>query len=245
MLDVSVWSFGSCHNDESDIEFVSPPIRSEADLATLRSVMKALRDMGGVRVTPGAGLHVHIGAGHLSLPQLRAVTQQLYKYEPALDILVPASRRIAGGSNQFIYSNRSNKHWSKMKATNAQLNAALATASKMKLVQWTNPNYSARYVVSLRRMVRNDCKQAIKPAAQTIEFRQQVATLDDVELLSWMQLLGTILKQAATLPAPKSAPDDMKPSVLLQDMLENLLQDKQFLEKNSGAIMAMAKADLG
>lgn len=240
VMDVSVWNYGYCTGTESDIEIVSPPLRNQADIDTLRSVLKALRGIR-VRATRGCGLHIHVGAGHFSLPQLRVVTQQLYKYERALDLLVPKSRRIAGNDNQFIFSNRGNKHWGKRGGhTNAQLNGALAHASKLQLVQWTNPNYSARFVLSLRRMVRDDCKRPIKPAAQTIEFRQQVATADDTEILSWMQLLATFLRQAATLPPPKSAPDNMKAPALLQDMLANLLQDPHFLQKNNGAVMALA-----
>ena len=166
--------------------------------------------------------------------------QHLIKYEMALDMLVPAERRVGnfgGSTHSFIESNRHNRHFEKRKMTNLQVLKHLGSAPRIKtLVQWVNPNYSARYVVSLRRLVRDDCKRSIARKAMTVEFRQQVSTLDTTQLLAWVNFLVRVVSLAVAAPAPTALPDQTTGEAALKHMLHHLMRDDRAVDAYGGAL---------
>ena len=158
-------------------------------------------------------------------------------------MLVPAERQTSnfgGSTHAFIESNRYNRHFQKHKMTDAQVLEHLGSAPHIKtLVQWVNPNYSARYVLSLRRLARDDCKRDIARKAMTVEFRQQVSTLDTVQLLAWVHFLVRVVSLAVAAPAPTALPDKTAGEAALRHMLHHLLRDDGAVDAYGGALQRL------
>ena len=69
-------------------EFVTPPIRNEADMETLQEVVRAIRRAGG-RVTAECGVHVHVDASDLDTDVLGRVVAMTYSHE---ELIIGATR---------------------------------------------------------------------------------------------------------------------------------------------------------
>ena len=83
------------------LELVSPPLTGEEGYRQVEVVCGVLERLG-CKVNRKCGLHVHVEASDLSLPELRNVCIAWAKNEHIISSLVPASRR--GGMNAYCKS---------------------------------------------------------------------------------------------------------------------------------------------
>jgi len=83
------------------IELVSPVLKGEEGLETVRKVGETLKRIGQ-KVHSNCGLHVHFGASDLTVPQVKKITERYVKFEAEIDSVVAPSRR--GDSNRYAHS---------------------------------------------------------------------------------------------------------------------------------------------
>jgi hypothetical protein len=101
MTDGRVWSVvhdGSVHDTtgRGACEVVTP-ILGWDDLDVLQEVTRALR-AAGARVNASCGQHVHVGAGHLSVNQIRTLVSRVYRNEDVIVDALGVTERVANGS---------------------------------------------------------------------------------------------------------------------------------------------------
>ena len=85
-------------------EIVSPKLRGAAGYQQLKTALQCLKAQADIRVNKSCGVHVHINVKDVSLDGLKAICQNLLKYEEGLDLVLPPSRR--GNGNQYLRSNK-------------------------------------------------------------------------------------------------------------------------------------------
>lgn len=79
------------------MELVTPILRGEQDMVTLKKVVAICEQYGSVNRT--CGMHVHIGIADASKNNLRSLLYFLAKYEHAINGIISPSRR--GSSNRY------------------------------------------------------------------------------------------------------------------------------------------------
>src|ERR1035437_749468 len=88
---------------DNGVEVVSPILSGEAGIADAVKVADILKE-AGCTVNKSWGLHVHVFAGDLTVPQMKKLAITFVHSETAFHAIVPPSRRK--DQNQFIQSNR-------------------------------------------------------------------------------------------------------------------------------------------
>ena len=150
-------------------ELVSPPM-TRADLPVLRRVCTALAASSSY-VDASCGLHVHLNAADLDVPDVKRLLIEYTSSQTAIDRLLPPSRRR--GANPYCVSY--NPGW---------LKTRLATARSLMDVSALLPD---RYrCVNLQSF----------PRFGTIEFRQHPGTIEYVKIVSWIRLCQALVRSA-------------------------------------------------
>lgn len=152
-------------------EIVSPVLKEE-DLGQVNKVCEVLEALGA-KVNRSCGLHVHIGARHLSVGAMRKLAELYVANEDIIDGLLPPSRR--GNGNTYLRSMKSNTNLTQ-----------LATASDVQGIAQAI-NRSERYV-----------KLNFTPFWRqgTVEFRHHSGTIDPVKILRWVSLCSKLIAVA-------------------------------------------------
>jgi hypothetical protein len=145
-------------------EIVSPILRGEEGLETIKKVCRALNAAGG-RIDRQCGLHVHVGTDGLSANDVGMIASRYARFEEQIDSWMPRSRRqsvntycmpIAG------YMNRVNGH-------------SFGTIDQVRIAFGGN-----RYVkLNLEAYTRH----------RTIEFRQHSGTCNGTKIENWIRFI--------------------------------------------------------
>ena len=146
--------------------------------ATLASV--------GARVNRSCGLHVHIGARHLSLPAMKKLAELYAENEEVIDGLLPPSRR--GSANAYLQPVKNLNRSRLQQATDV---AGIANS------------------ISSRRYVKLNFQSYWRQG--TVEFRQHSGTIDPAKILRWVSLCAKLIaaaerEQSVPVALPAGAP---------------------------------------
>jgi hypothetical protein len=140
-------------------ELVSPPLSGEAGIEQVRAVLRALVSAGAT-VNRSCGLHVHVDAGDLSVPQIVSIMRRYQTHQNEINRFMPASRR--------------DSRWAK-RISNDLINTVVGCQT---------PSYLRRYAGSIDRY------HAVNVAAYarhgTIEFRQHSASVNNNKVAHWI-----------------------------------------------------------
>lgn len=142
-------------------EIVSPILRGEEGIATLKTVLRTL-SAGSFRISRDCGIHVHVGARDLSVDQIRTIVKRYAHNESVIDSMMPRSRRE---SNNTYCQSLSGVVGGRM--DRASSNEALQSAM----------NYDRYFKVNLMSIARHG----------TIEFRQHSGSLNASKVSNWVK----------------------------------------------------------
>lgn len=184
---------------ERGFELVSPILRGSEGRGRVGKVIKALNEKKLVVVDKTCGFHLHIDVGDIRFQGIRRICQQFAKYEDAIDLILPPSRR--GDVNRFCNSVRKNpqlKH-----RTNKQVNDWIGkTPDQNELLDRINPksaeNPKGRYYKMNLRTGEN---------RTTIEFRGHSGTYSIKKIKRWINLLVSFVENSNNQPSPKGFQD--------------------------------------
>ena len=178
---------------------------SDIQFTLVEALGGACRLAPGVQPEPGSyvnkkcGYHVHVDLTGIKFAGVRRICQNWAKYEDAIDLFLPESRR--GNANRFCRSVRHNGFLGP--GTNKQVNDYIGACEDMdELMACTNPITSEDpagryYKLNLRTGNKN-----------TIEFRAHSGTTDTEKLKRWINFVVAFVENSALSPAPKSFYDD-------------------------------------
>lgn len=211
----------SIHGSSKDLcfELVSPILKDEEGLSSLRAIMDGVRRLG-IATNTSCGFHVHVDAEQdsspvASLPSLKRIAQCFVSLENALDLLVARSwdtsaskktRRADNNrycqSNRLAFGERSNRQrWQQLSAVQ----------SKQQLVSLINPSGDRYRKLNLTNITKQN-----RPS--TIEFRQHGGVQDLQEAEAWVRLtllfcqnsaLGGLAVNACCLPEGCDVRDEL------------------------------------
>ena len=166
-------------------ELVSPPMRGDEGLETIKKVCAVLNRLG-VKVNRSTGLHVHHEASDLTADHIKAVLTFYWKYEDVLEYFLPPSRRNnfyaqpafpRGGACGYAYSHSPDP----------------VTGWRRALDQFTRRDQIRQFMTSERYAVVN---LAALPRHGTLEFRQHGGTVNADKIIAWVALTQWMLTRA-------------------------------------------------
>jgi hypothetical protein len=110
------------------LELVSPPMNEEG-FGQIEKVCRVIEESFNATVNKSCGLHVHIGARHMSVNAMRRLAMLYAENEDIIDNLLPASRRR--NNNTYCRSLKLNVNLDRLLAANSvQAVADAATQSR-------------------------------------------------------------------------------------------------------------------
>jgi hypothetical protein len=196
---------GSLGYDDG-VEVVSPILTGEDGLAQAAKVADVLKALN-CTVDKACGLHVHVGAGDLDLPQMKKLAINFVHSETAFDAIVPPSRRK--DENQFIRSNRTGFGGS---YENEGINKAIAafngatTLNDLYIRVSSVADHGQR--LTNARDNRRYRKLNLLPmlAYKTVEFRQHGGTVEAEKITNWVKLCVAFVERSKTSrPRPRTS----------------------------------------
>ncbi len=173
------------------LELVSPPL-TDAGLHQVEKVCEIIGRLGA-KTNRSCGLHVHIGARHLSIDTLRRLAYLYIEHEDVIDSLLPPSRRAS--NNSYCLSLKRNVIFPDLERARSVPDLARA------LVRAGSGSYSqgSRYSkLNFLAHLRHG----------TVEFRQHSGTIDAVKIINWIKLCQKMVDIAGmevTRPLPAIA----------------------------------------
>ena len=164
-------------------EVVSPILQGEDGIQQVIKVMNAIA-LVGAKVNKKCGLHVHVGASDLTIPELKNIAKNYAFFEDFFDGIMPASRRC--NNNRYIQSLRSRfgdySHASAGRA-HAAIDACTSIDQIVSVLNGGNRYHKLNFVSYWRH--------------GTIEFRQHSGTVDAEKAVRWINLLMAFVDRAA------------------------------------------------
>lgn len=162
-------------------EVVSPILKGIEGFKQVATVLEALKNAGG-KVDRSCGIHVHIDANDFTVDDIKKICYTYERYNDVIDNLQPKSRR----ENQNIFCGRfEDTKW--MQIENATTIYEMTSGSRY-------------YNVNLTSYMRHG----------TVEFRQSASSLEAAKVLSWIQLILTLVDVArATRKVEKQGKKDL------------------------------------
>ena len=146
-------------------ELVSPILKGEEGLETLRKVVRVLA-AAGVTVDRTCGLHVHVGARDLKPAEIMSVVQRYAKHESTMDAHMPVSRR----NNNCCHVRSLDGHFT----NNDRISKVQSVTSVEDLVRFFS------YERYLKVNVQSYARQG------TIEFRQHSGSVNASKIVNWV-----------------------------------------------------------
>ncbi|KAK1832264.1 putative amidoligase enzyme-domain-containing protein [Podospora conica] len=194
------------------IELVSPPYPIHTPWPpTLHTLFTTLHTHYTLHPSPHTSTHIHISSlpSPMSSQALAALAKTALYYEPALDTLVPPSRRGAGGSTYWCQSPRSNPalHHLPLASCLALLDAASHSARAVVEVMNVFPASSAygRVKRKKRDFVRGKVYKwdlegmGGAGGRGTVEFRQAGGCVEGWEAVGWVRLVVAFVAGAGVV----------------------------------------------
>jgi hypothetical protein len=169
----SYWKYkydGSVHGGEP-YEFASPILKGKNGVEQVKLICSAMRQ-AGFYSNATAGVHVHLGAKDLELDTFKNVCYNFTKFEPLIDMIVPADRRW---SNAFF-----SESFSKYSDFENRLDRATTFDTLVNLLM----GRERYFAVNLQAYYRFG----------TIEFRKLIGTNDDRLIIWYLYFLHYLLE---------------------------------------------------
>lgn len=154
------------------LELVSPILRGTDDLKNISKLFTIINKCNA-KINDSTGFHVHVGKkNNYNLQDLKKIAHNYLKYESAIDLVMPLSRK--GNNNSMIKSNRllfpkSNKE------TRLIVENIKSIDDFLKIINNNDKHFKINFL-SLSRQ-------------NTIEFRHHGGTLNIVEADSWIRFV--------------------------------------------------------
>lgn len=204
------------------VELVSPILRGESGRRRLVTTLNEINARGVAAVDKQCGYHVHIDLSGIDFEGVKRICQNWVKYEDAIDLILPPSRR--GDNNRFCQAVRENFNF--YDRTNKPVNDRIHKAKNMRSLQdLMNPidrnedsdfyNPEGRYF-----------KLNLRTGRNTIEFRAHSATHNPEKAKLWVNFLVAFVEASAKNKAPKSFKDDREPLYKFYCMFEWVVRGK-------------------
>ena len=172
------------------IEVVSPILQGENGRLRLKRTVEWINHYSGIGVDKRTGYHVHIGLEGIRFEGVRRLSQNWVKYEDAIDLILPPSRRE--DTNRLIRSVRNNSNFKGK--TNKQVNDRIGRTKNMQqLRDLMNPG-NRYYKFNLRTGSNRN----------TVEFRAHSGTREPGKMIMWIRFLVEFIEASAR----KNAPDN-------------------------------------
>lgn len=199
-------------------ELVSPILRGGQGLSETHRVLEhGLSSVPGrIAVNKQAGFHVHVDVTGVSGKALTRICQNWCKYEDAIDLFMPASRR--GDDNKFCRSNRRNSQLRSL--SNREVNDRLARCKKIgALASLMNAAPRPRYhKLNLQNLINN--------RQRTIEFRHHSATYEYPKISNWVRFLNAFVEASLDNPPPNNFLDHRTPEHKMERLFEWVVIDR-------------------
>lgn len=151
--------------DSTTGEVVSPVLTGQAGLATLKIVMKAIKDAGGT-ISARCGFHVHIGVRDLDRDSLGRLVKKWIRKETEIYSLIPRGRR----ANTYC------QPWTRKYRYNSDPASLLSIAQTALMGGRTWDKYTGLNLAPYGRI-------------GTVEFRLHGGTLNFKKAEAWIQFL--------------------------------------------------------
>jgi len=209
----------SLEPQQGSFELVSPILRGEKGCAIFKKVLEILKsNIESLYVNETCGLHVHIDMKNVPLPHLKAICQNLLKYEYGLDLVLLPERR----NNPYVKSNRNTM----LNLTNEQVFHRIANCNSISEIKDVmNPGRDRYYKFNLQRLT----------DIGTIEIRVHHGTTDFAEVKNWVKLLIRLFSFSVYQHPMDCLRDDRDPTFALYFMFKYvILRDhltKYYLQK--------------
>ena len=153
------------------VEIVSP-ILTDVTLDQVTKVCEALQGLGA-RINRSCGLHVHIGAQHLSVGAMKKLAELYIENEEVIDGLLPPSRR--GNANTYLQSVKDRTSLPALAAATTVAQIAAAVGNSQRYVKLNFTPYWRQ---------------------GTVEFRHHSGTIDPVKILRWVGFCSKLIAAA-------------------------------------------------
>lgn len=150
---------------DNPIECVSPILKGFTGKLELQNALRTLNE-AGASVNRSCGLHVHIGAAHLTAKQYANVFANYYHLEPIIDKFMARSRRA--NNNRYCHTLRNH-------ANLTQCEDVESVLSELNRDRYHKVNPMA-YL-----------------SHKTIEFRQHQGSTDAKKILNWIAFCGKLV----------------------------------------------------
>lgn len=152
-------------------ELVSPPLVGAAGIEQVRNVLRALVSAGAT-VNRSCGLHVHVDANDLTIPQIVNVMRRYQNFQNVINTFMPVSRH--------------NSRWAK-NLSNDLINRVSSYMVSSSLRR--NANALDRYhVINVASFARHG----------TIEFRQHSASVNNNKVAHWIAFCLFFVSESVT-----------------------------------------------
>jgi len=165
-------------------EIVSPILRGEDGKEQIRKVCAQLNRFNAV-VNRSTGLHVHIGYENATVKSFKNLLKTFAKYEEALDVIMPASRRA--NNNRYCASLCNRSAYDSDQDTADKVNAYFRNVDRCRTLDDIRSMTSNRFVkLNTQSYWRYG----------TIEVRHHSGTTDAEKINNWVELSGAMVAQS-------------------------------------------------
>ena len=190
-----------CNRNQPDcnqFELVSPILQAENGLNDTGKLLQKIAGFKSIKVNKSMGFHVHVDVSKYSLQQIIKICQQFVKYEDAIDLIMPKSRRTGSDeSNAFFKSNTS---CAKMHL------GFVGGDSDWKVMRFLNGCQDIHQVADVMNPDGRYFKlnlQNLKDGRQpTIEFRQHSSTINTDKVRAWVRFCVRFCENSANFDPP-------------------------------------------
>jgi hypothetical protein len=149
-------------------EAVSPILSGLAGLEEVAKVAKIISQKGG-KADRSCGLHVHIDASDILVPELHLIAKRYARFENEIDNFMPRSRR--GNSNNYCYSMNNNTLMENIVSSTER-------SHFYDVSRYHKLNLNAYYKHS------------------TIEFRQHSGTINAHKIVNWVKFCISFIEES-------------------------------------------------
>lgn len=200
----SVWQIktdGSI-NGPQGFEVVSPVLRGAEALRQIKIVLETMNELGA-KVNRSCGFHVHWGVGDWGIKQFRNLCKRWMKFEEALDLIQPPSRR--GCINTYLQNFRP---WGEtLQTCFGKVDVCRNISQLQRIFQGGS---AGRY---------KKLNFAKYQHTGTVEFRHHSGTTDYDKVVNWLMLTNSMLADADNNKSIKTGQNDQTPKQKLTVML--------------------------
>jgi len=176
-------------NGYQGVELVSPVLKGETGLDTIRTVCAVLAGFN-VKITPKCGFHVHHNARDLDLNAWKTMVKKYMTFEGVIDTFVPKSRR----GNENVYCRSLRSRFSSMEAGLGAL-AQAKTFNEVLLAANGGNRYHKLNLTSFQRH-------------GTVEFRQHSGTVEAEKIINWVIFGQAMIEDAVKTKFTRKVRDE-------------------------------------